>query len=180
MKRFKNVIVLILALVFALTLVACGENEKTATPDESTTVQETTVVIETTAEGGTIEKDSEGNTITKDENGKVVSVEDKDGNPVDVVEYVTTHTWIESDRTSSGQPSGSSTGGSGSSGKGGSNSGNGSSGNGGSGGSGGSSGTSSSGQKETVSSNADGVEEDIPVIVVSIPDYDDLEELPDL
>ena len=135
-------ILLCLLIICSILFTACGEQESESTKDESTP-DETTVVLETTSDGGTIEQDSEGNKITKDENGKVVSVEDKDGNPVNVTEYLTTHTWVES--------------------------------NGGSGGSGGSSGSGSS----SVSGD-DAVEESIPVIIATIPDEDDMVELPDL
>ena len=93
-------------LMIAALFSACGEKQNAASPDEAA-ITETTVVLETTADGGTIEQDSEGNKITKDENGKVVSVEDKDGNPIDVTEYLTTHTWVELNGDSSGGSNGS-------------------------------------------------------------------------
>lgn len=131
--------------MIAVLFSACGEKSGEAPPDVSV-ITETTVVLETTADGGTIEQDSEGNKITKDKDGKVIAVEDKDGNPIEVTEYLKTHSWVEGN-----------SGGSGGSGNG---------------------GTSSAPD----STNADGelIEGDIPVIIATIPDGDDLEVLPDL
>lgn len=158
----KRVFALLLA-AFMLTalLCACNNKKDEATPDEATaTVTETTVVLETTADGGTIEQDSEGNKITKDKDGKVIAVEDKDGNPIDVDEYLQTHSWVE---------------GSGSSGS--------SSGSGSSGGSegSGSSKEESSGSGESSDGGEDLTEGEIPIVIATIPvDTDDLEVLPDL
>lgn len=167
---------LCLLIICSILFTACGEKENESTKDESAP-GETTVVLETTSNGGTIEQDSESNKITKDENGKVVSVEDKNGNSIDVTEYLTTHTWVESNSNSSG--------GSGSSGSLSSSDRLGSSGGSSESGSpGGSSGSSSSGSSGGSGSSSvsgdEAVEESIPVIVATIPDDDDLVELPDL
>ena len=89
-----------LAAVLMLTagLSACGGEQDAeagkATEDTAavaTSAAETTVVVEKTADGGTIEKDSENNELEIDKNGKLVSVKDKNGNDVDVTEYTVTH-----------------------------------------------------------------------------------------
>ena len=90
----KSLLFLTALLLITALLVACGNGKTISTQDEKKPA-ETTVVLETTSAGGTVELDSEGNKITKDENGKVTAVEDESGKPVDVVQYVTTHTWIE-------------------------------------------------------------------------------------
>ena len=72
MKRIISFMVAI--LMIAALFSACGEKQNAASPDEAA-ITETTVVLETTADGGTIEQDSEGNKITKDENGKVASMQ---------------------------------------------------------------------------------------------------------
>ena len=84
----KRLIILLVLMMTALLLVACGEN-KADEKDDGDKTSETTAVLETTADGGTVEQDAEGNIVTKGADGKVVYVEDKDGNPVDVNEYVT-------------------------------------------------------------------------------------------
>ena len=169
MKSFKKFSVLLcLLIVCSILFTACGEKKSESTKDESSP-DETTVVLETTSDGGTIEQDSEENKITKDKDGKVIYVEDKDGNPIDVTEYLSTHSWVESnDDSSSG--SGSSGGGSGSSG-GGSDS---------SGGESDSSGGGSGGSKSSSDLNDTTIEESIPVVVVTIPDDDDVNNLPEL
>ena len=96
MKKMIAIIAGILMLTAALT--ACGSNkDKNDTPDSATkdtvaaTSAETVKVLETTAEGGAMYKDSEGNTVTTDKSGDVISVRDKNGEPVEITEYVTTH-----------------------------------------------------------------------------------------
>ncbi|MBR1731625.1 MAG: hypothetical protein IJ725_04260, partial [Ruminococcus sp.] len=86
----KKIIILALSVLIIASLTAgcsCGgtDNKKssaTTTSSSSDTVSETTKVIETTPDGGTVEEDSEGNKITKDKNGEIISVTDKDGNEV--------------------------------------------------------------------------------------------------
>ena len=102
MKSFKKFAFLLLILSMAMTVLmtACGEDksessEDKKSADDTSVVAETTAILETTADGGTVEKDSEGNIVTKDSSGKVVNVKDKDGNPVNVDTYLTTHSWIE-------------------------------------------------------------------------------------
>ena len=91
----KKLLILMLSLLMAvLMLVACGKNKAEEKDDDEKT-SETTAVLETTADGGTVEQDAEGNIVTKGADGKVIHVEDKDGNSVDVSEYVQTHSWIE-------------------------------------------------------------------------------------
>ena len=91
----KRLIILLALMMTALLLVACGE-KKTEDTDEEEKTAETTVVLETTSDGGTVEQDSEGNIVTKGADGKITHVEDKDGNPIDVAEYVKTHSLVES------------------------------------------------------------------------------------
>ena len=111
----KKWLLILAAAIMALSCVlsACGEDKKdekateaasaeTAATQETSAVKETTVVLETTAEGGTVEKDSDGNKITRDKNGEIVAVEDKNGNPIEITEYITTHQWITESRSSGG------------------------------------------------------------------------------
>ena len=132
-------------LIICFALSACGEDKPAAT--ETPTAQqssdasaETTEVLETTADGGTVERDSEGNRITKDSDGGIVSVEDKSGASVDVNDYVASHPGTVPSLTGNTQS--------------------------------GSSGDTSETQEEVV-------EGEIPVIIATIPDDDDLIELPE-
>lgn len=101
MKTKIIALLIVSALMVAVLLSACGEKPGEAPPDTSV-ITETTVVLETTADGGTVEKDSEGNKITKDKDGKVIAVEDKDGNTIEVTEYLKTHSWVEGNLNGSG------------------------------------------------------------------------------
>lgn len=172
MKHSKYLIIISILIFVIMLLSACGEKGTESTADESKTA-ETTVVLETTLEGGTVEQDSEGNRITKDSEGKVTKVEDKDGNPIKVEEYLTTHTWVEnpgSNDSGSVSHGGSSDGSSGNS--------SGSISNGSSSGSTGNSGGSVN--KNPNNSQDDNIEESIPVVIATVPDEDDMEVLPDL
>ena len=94
MKSFKKSIsIMLIALLTVAFFASCEENQaaKSNSNDNISVSQETTAVTETTPDGGTVEKDSEENVITKDKEGKIVSVEDKDGNVVDIDEYVEAH-----------------------------------------------------------------------------------------
>lgn len=169
MKNTKILPILICVLLIgSILFTACGKKKSESTKDEATH-GETTVVLETTGNGGTIEQDAEGNKITKDEKGNVLSVEDKDGKPVDVERYISTHTWVVNNDSSgtsggSGKSAGSNT----------------SSRSDGSGISGDSEGKSSSGSSDSGSLDREEiVEESIPVVVATIPDEDDMEKLPD-
>ena len=174
----KKVLIALLAsaILLSVMLSACGDKQKNSSEDSSSgteaAVTETTAVLETTAEGGTGEQDSEGNKITKDKDGIVIAVEDKDGNPIEVTQYVTTHSWVEQSGNSSNAeaaPSANSktdknNNGSEDDKK-----------------------TADSGKKSdnSQSSNASEsqeeiVEESIPVIIATMPDEDDLIEIPDL
>ena len=90
----KKISLFILAVIFMLSflLTACGSNSK---DDDLPSGEAQTVVIATTSDGGTVEQDAEGNRITFDSDGKVVTVEDKDGNPLDIAEFVSAHGWVE-------------------------------------------------------------------------------------
>lgn len=96
MKRIKFISAALgIVLMMAMLFTACGEDiEKTSSTEGTERPAETTVVLETTAQGGTVEQDAEGNTITKDSDGTVVSVVDKNGQPIEVAEYITTHSYI--------------------------------------------------------------------------------------
>lgn len=144
----------IAVIVIASLLAACGEKDLDNT--DTSIVFETTVVIETTADGGTVERDSDGNIITKNTEGEVVFVEDKNGNSVDVNKYVASHSWIlnnDSDNIGNrGITGGQSVGTSNSN-----------------------SGESYGNKSDDNSSEIDDeqVEETIPVVVATIPDNDD-------
>ena len=176
MKSIKMLpILLCVLLIGSILFTACGKKKSESTKDEAAP-GETTVVLETTSDGGTIEQDAEGNKITKDEKGNVLSVEDKDGKPVDVERYISTHTWVvnnDSSGTSGGSGKSAGSDGSTSSGR--------SDGSGISGDSGGiSSFGKGSGSSDSGSSDRkEIIEESIPVVVATIPDEDDMEKLPD-
>lgn len=175
MMRSKHLIVITILVVVMMLLSACGEKETKTTVDEAKPA-ETTVVLETTSEGGTVEQDSEGNKITKDSEGKVTKVEDKDGNPVDVNEYLSTHTWVEnpsskkpdldSSSNSSASDNSNPSNKSSSSAKTGNPSSNGSG-----------SPENNGGQNST--NSQDDEEGEIPVVIATLPDDDDMIELPD-
>lgn len=172
MKNRLLIGLLVVLMALSCMLSACGENSDKSTdnganPDSA--VYETTVVLETTSDGGTIEQDSEGNQITKDDKGKVTSVKDKNGNNIDVTEYLTTHSWVEDNGSVSNNSSGSSSGsGSKSNSSGSSKSDNSKSSQGGS-----DKGSASSG------SNSEEKEEEIPVVIATVPDEDEMETLAD-
>lgn len=169
MKKNKFYSILCLLCVIVLMFVACGNQENNTTPDESVP-GETTVITATTSDGGTVEKDSEGNIITKDNNGKVVSVEDKNGKTIDIAEYVTTHSWIESNNTDdNGAYSNLSSNGNSSTDN-----------NGGStdiSSAGGDSNSESDNTSATVDEN---VEDDVPVIIATLPNDEELKNLPEI
>ena len=165
MKTKLMALLIAAALVVSVWLAACGENGD-ATKDEAPigdtpVVKETTVVLETTADGGTVEQDAEGNKITKDKDGKVIRVEDKSGNELDVTEYLTTHSWVEGSGSDTSDASG---GESGSSKNNGSNSNSNEN---------ASVGTGKSGETFSSGSQEEKVEEEIPVVIATIPDDDE-------
>lgn len=69
------------------------DNKKDNTTDDN--ADESFEVVETTPEGAAILRDSEGNTIKINNDGEVESVEDKDGNPVKTDEYIKSHPTVE-------------------------------------------------------------------------------------
>ena len=185
MKNKYLALILAALMILSVLLTACGEDSsdalkdgkkanETTTVSETTAVSETTVVLETTSEGGTVEKDSEGNKITKDKDGNITHVEDKEGNTIEITEYITTHTWIVtslSENTDSDDGSAKSGNAGSSSDSSGSNSNK----------------QSSDGTKPNATNNvgSDGAHEDdyedeVPVIIATIPNESDYEELPDL
>lgn len=174
MNKPKHLMFVSLFVMMIMLLSACGEKKSEATADEAKPA-ETTVVLETTSDGGTIEQDSEGNKITKDEKGNILSVEDKDGKPIDVEEYITTHTWVVKDDSSGSAEKSDGSSGENSSGH--------SDGSGISADSGGKSSSGSGSGSSSISGSSDRddtVEESIPVIIATIPDDENLEKLPDL
>lgn len=89
-----------LAAALCLALIAaifggCGCSSDVSS-DKKSTVSETLSVIETTPDGGTVERDAEGNTVTKDKNGAIISVEDKNGEALEVEEYIDSHPYAVS------------------------------------------------------------------------------------
>lgn len=162
--RKKVVIGFIAALLIVSCLMtSCSGDSSKATVDQASpvteTVKETTVIIETVAGGGTVEKDSEGNKITKDDKGAVIAVEDKEGNSLVVSEYLKTHSYVEysvapdksTDNPSNTHPD---------SGK---------------------DKSSTSGSEGSTSSAGDNDSEgEVPVIIATLPDDDELKNVPDL
>nr|WP_316621753.1 hypothetical protein [uncultured Ruminococcus sp.] len=166
--------IMITAVILAVTCVlsACGNDSSTAgqaTPDSSA-VQETTVVLVENSDGSTVEKDSEGNKISKDKDGEITKVVDKNGNEVDITEYIRTHSWITTSLTNAESSSSAKGSGSGAvkdseNGK--------------------TSASSSAKSESSVSSEdaQNGVEDEIPVLVASAPDpseLDDEQAFPDI
>lgn len=85
----KKIIAIAVSVFLAVTIfTACGNNNSNK---EKSDTSETLKLVETTPDGGTVEKDSESNIVTKDKNGKITSVKDKNGKKVDVDEYIKTH-----------------------------------------------------------------------------------------
>lgn len=160
-------VILCILMTSVLLLVSCGDNSKAGSDETATSsgelsseaaFSETTAVIETTPDGGTVEQDSEGNKITKNNEGKITKVEDKNGNQISITQYLTTHTWVENtgandsgsaDRTES------------SSSKAPDNSGD----------------NVSDQPTEAMDSDKEG---EIPVVIATVPDEDDMIVLPDL
>ena len=149
------------AAVIALSCMmsACSGGSDKATHD-SASVHETTVIIETTADGGTIEKDAEDNKITKDKKGKVIAVEDKDGNTLVVTEYLTTHSWVEYSGAKDKSSDNSSDSNKGTDKD--------------------KSGSGNSGNNGTSSRADSDSEGEVPVVIATLPDDDQLKDVPDL
>ena len=179
-RMLKRGFIALFAVAFlTLALVACGD-EKTESSDNQSNTDETTAVLETTADGGTVELDADGNTITRDKDGNIISIKDSAGNPIDLQEYARTHSWaleyiITEIKTSGGNDSGSG-GGNSYSGNSKDSGSNGSSGN--NSGSGGS--NQSNRSNDSSDQQEDAAEEEIPVIIATLPDDGDVVELPSL
>lgn len=85
----KKIIAIVVSVFLAVAVfTACGNNNSNK---KKSNTSETLKLVETTPDGGTVEKDSESNIVTKDKNGKITSVKDKNGKKVDVDEYIKTH-----------------------------------------------------------------------------------------
>lgn len=152
MKRFNYLMIIVVFTMMIMSLSACGKNVSDSTADEGIH-NETTAVFGTTSEGGTVEIDSEGNKITKDNDGNVIKVEDKNGNPIDVTEYLITHSWVTgtgADNTGSSDKSNTSDN------------------------------FKNNGGKYSSDQQDEEVEGDIPVVIATIPDEEDMIELPDI
>ena len=91
MKRFLIFLISVLIIAVLAAGCSCGGSKNSSSNKTSSAVSETTKVLETTADGGTVEEDPEGNVITKDKNGEITSVKDKEGNDVNVDEYKNSH-----------------------------------------------------------------------------------------
>lgn len=183
MKLFQKILAIFVGSMILIALLsACGEDKSTASDDkksgeEATTAVETVAVLETTADGGAIEQDSEGNKIIRDNTGKIIEIKDKDDNPVDITVYLSTHTWIEDPAAAGGNSDPSKVDNDSSDNKTQNND---------------SNGTKDSSSKDPedsektdrnvqpTSADGEGVEESIPVVIATIPDDDDMIELPDL
>lgn len=136
-------------------------NSNTSVVEQNAT-EETNEVLSTT-DGGTVEKDKEGNKLTRDSGGELKSVEDKNGNPVSVSEYLESHpeanTSSKSSSTSKSDSSKSTVSSKSKATK-----------------SSSSSNTSSKTSSKTSSeTTSEGVEEEIPVVIADVPDDEELE-----
>ena len=114
----KNLFAVCAALLMltAVLLTACKDDEtKNATPDSAATQNatvaatvkvpsETTAIVETTADGKTIQKDSEGNELEFDASGDIVSIKDTKGNPRVINEYLEDHYFVTPDGAFLGNP----------------------------------------------------------------------------
>ena len=144
--------------------------------------QETTKVLETTTDGGTVEEDKDGNILEKDKDGEIVSVKDSSGNSVDVEQYKAEHPAFSGKTDNTSSSNGSKTSSTSSNSKTGSNT---SSKSGSSSKSSSSSNSSNSGSSSSSNNSSqndsDEVEGEIPTIVVTLPDnIDDLPEIPEM
>ena len=162
-KFMKRIVFCLLAVLILMSCIlsACGNKNTGSSPDQASpdqsAISETTVVLETTSEGGTVEKDPEGNKITKDKEGKLTHVEDKTGKTIEVTEYLAAHAWVENPASSGKENAGS----------------------GNSGSSGGSSDPDKKGDSKSSVSESDSVEEEIPVVIATVPNEEEMETLPD-
>ena len=91
MKRIFAV--LICFVLISAMLAGCTCSVNVSMPDETTadSQDDTNLVLETTADGGSVELDNDGNLVTKDKNGDIVSVTDEKGNELDPVQYAEEH-----------------------------------------------------------------------------------------
>ena len=165
---------IVAVLSLSVLLSSCGEKNDDSAKDKNSSSQssteaalETTAFLETTGQGGTVEKDSDGNVITKDQNGKVTEVKDKDGKPIEVSEYLITHSWVENPADAADSKSANNQNGSSSSQNNTKQSDR----------------TGSDSQKSGVNADAvdtpeNDVEGSIPVVIATMPDKDELDELP--
>lgn len=103
----KRIITITVLAVFVMSLFAgcsCASggnsSEKPKTTSSSKT-EETMKVIETTPDGGTVERDAQGNTVTKDKDGNIKSVKDKNGKALDTGKYIKSHPSVKSGTSSS-------------------------------------------------------------------------------
>ena len=162
MKRAIALLTAALLLVGALA--ACGnKNDQkateaattAATEASKTTATEAANIIETTAEGGTVEKTADNFTGEKDKNGEIVSVKDSSGNSVPVQEYIEEHTSGNNSGNTSNNTSSKSSDNSGNQGT--------------------SSQPSSSSKPQDSSKSDQEVEETIPQIIIELPDTEEYE-----
>lgn len=149
MKRYLLLAATIM-MMLSILLTACRGTDTDSS--DNANAAETTAVLETTADGGTIEQDADGNVITKDSTGVVIAVEDKNGVSLDVSEYLSTHSTIQGNTPSGGSSAGDSKSG----------------------------GSSKKDNNSSDSIDDDAVEESIPVIVATIPDDEDIIDLSDI
>lgn len=104
MKRIITATVLVLFIVSLMAGCSCasgGNASKKQKAASSSKTEETLELIETTPEGGTVEKDSEGNTVTKDKDGNIKSVKDKNGKALDTGKYIKSHPSVKSGNSKS-------------------------------------------------------------------------------
>lgn len=112
MKRLM--VALAVILLFATALTACGKKDQDKAKDDTATTDSvsssavgaaksptelpfaTTVVTETTAKGGTLEKDRDGNVIEIDASDEIVSIKSADGESLDIPGYLDTHYFVSS------------------------------------------------------------------------------------
>lgn len=94
MKKLIAYAVMFLLIISLISGCGCvGDKASGTKPKTSSSAktEETLKVIETTPDGGTVEQDKAGNKIKKNKNGKITSIVDKNGNSVNINNYITNH-----------------------------------------------------------------------------------------
>lgn len=102
--NIKRILAVLAACLILAALTASCDNDNKAegnTDSKTEAISNINKIIDVTDDGGTIEEDADKNVIEKDANGDVVSVTDKDGNELDVDEYIASHEGLKKSTSAS-------------------------------------------------------------------------------